>query len=474
MKPLHLLLPSLLFFAGTAVNADPELSSVELAELPVPGSSIVIGKDKRAYFKEKYAEYKKKNWIELEAEHKSFVESRLEKMTNKTSKKAKNLQKLLKRSHSVLVEQEPSNPPVPGGVGYGVFWDNNSLFWNGKTCVYHDYIVPKTPGGDVTTWLYNTSTNRANLGVEAFMSYYAQNDVKFKVFEWALSGVDPWQLEIPYSDLGDYLINRENADGVVRQQIQVVNCTSGATTNWKNEVWLRNQQESAWDYVYSYDYTTANAAENTYQAGEHYGSWGPIFETFQDHEGSNKVIGVTGTWLLQDGNWQYPTSANSNIRIDDADLNPPVFQVDNARWGVGSTAGEFSNSYIDASEIVAGPGSVNGTSVSADASDASDWILWGGSLNFGNVPAAGDYVIQFDLSTATTGSDNIAMLGLYNRTTNSYTFFKWISLSEFNAINTEQPFRYEVTLDGSENLVPGVYFVNNGQLTVERVTIAEN
>src|ERR1700747_1416670 len=47
--------------------------------------------------------------------------------------------------------------PVPGGVGYGVFY--NSAFKNnfaGGTSISWEIVCPTTPGGNVNTWLYVT------------------------------------------------------------------------------------------------------------------------------------------------------------------------------------------------------------------------------------------------------------------------------------------------------------------------------
>jgi hypothetical protein len=131
------------------------------------------------------------------------------------------------------VDSGTSDPPVPGGHGYGVTYLDSEMHWSSRTCIYHHIIAPKTPGGDVTTWLYNTATNRSEKGVEAYISYHAQRDMYFRVFDWAYADTDTsaFRLLMTYKDLSEYLASVESADGAYRQELHVVNCTFGAGTD---------------------------------------------------------------------------------------------------------------------------------------------------------------------------------------------------------------------------------------------------
>ena len=42
------------------------------------------------------------------------------------------------------------------------------------TSLYYEIVCPTQPGGNVNTWLYLTGMNRAQRGVEAFVSYQGQ------------------------------------------------------------------------------------------------------------------------------------------------------------------------------------------------------------------------------------------------------------------------------------------------------------
>ena len=75
--------------------------------------------------------------------------------------------------------------PTPGGVGYGVIYDQSlrSSFGTG-TVLTVNYICPDKPGGNVSNTVYLTATNRSRRGVEALMHYNAQNLVEFRVYDW--------------------------------------------------------------------------------------------------------------------------------------------------------------------------------------------------------------------------------------------------------------------------------------------------
>jgi hypothetical protein len=208
------------------------------------------------------------------------------------------------------------DPPVPGGVGYGVFYDEayKTDFETGTAAEFY-IICPTTPGGNVGTWLYLTAMNRASLGVEAFVSYYAQEDFHFKVFDWARA--DRWQIDLPFSGLGPYL-QELVLYGSTYQALYVVNFTylqSGTT--WINDALLLNVSTGALDLVYSYAYESTIADQ---RAG-FTGSWGPIVETFQNlHVGTHdlgfaeaNVASRTGTdW----GPWQLLAPERTYIRQD--------------------------------------------------------------------------------------------------------------------------------------------------------------
>lgn len=213
--------------------------------------------------------------------------------------------------------EREETPPVPGGVGYGVFFNAafKSAFAQG-TSLYFEIVCPTSPGGNVNTWLYLTGMNRAGLSVEAFVSYFAQTEPHFKVFDWART--DHWQTDIPFGNLGSYL-GTTSAHGTSYQTLGVWNSTYQiSSSQWRNEALLWNRSAGRWDLFYRFDY----AATLPQQTGGWIGSWGPIVETFQSPYVNTNRFGALRTMLISRnssgawGSWQLLSAANSFIRTD--------------------------------------------------------------------------------------------------------------------------------------------------------------
>ena len=207
--------------------------------------------------------------------------------------------------------------PVPGGVGYGPFYNTTfkSAFAQG-TSLYFEIVCPTTPGGNINTWFYLTGMNRAGRGIEAFVSYNGQSQTRFKVFDWART--DQWQTDIPFGNLGNYL-GTASAHGASYQILGVQNITYQLSFGqWRNEAWLWNRVAGRWDLIYRYDYAGTLAQ----QTGGFTGSWGPIVETFQSPYVNTNRFGFLNTMLISRnssgawGSWQLLSSANSYIRTD--------------------------------------------------------------------------------------------------------------------------------------------------------------
>jgi hypothetical protein len=228
-----------------------------------------------------------------------------------------------------------ATPPVPGGVGYGMFF--NASFktdYQTGSAIYFEVICPNPPGGNVTTWLYLTATNRTGKGVEAFVYYKGQNNTFFKVFDWARN--DHWQTNIPFANLGNYLVTR-SAHGKNYQVLPIMNATQKAGSKWYNQVWLPNRVTGGLDLVYQYAYT-ATLSE---QKNDWVGSWGPIVETFQNSYSGTKPMGALRTYLTgrdssnRWGSWKLLRSADSYIRDDNKGFSL-VFRDPNYSWAVKS------------------------------------------------------------------------------------------------------------------------------------------
>jgi len=214
-------------------------------------------------------------------------------------------------------------PPVPGGVGYGMFYTSGfrSSFARG-TSFFYEIVCPHQPGGNVNTWLYLTAMNRAQRGVEAFVSYQGQNDTRFKVFDWARP--DQWQTNIPFANLGDYLRGTAS-HGWGLQVLLVWNSSYEISQNrWRNEVLLHNRVTNGWDLIYRFDYDSTTAE----QTSGFTGTWGPIVETFQNPYQNTRWLGFLNTMLIsrdangQWGSWGVLTASQSTIRNDGQGFSP--------------------------------------------------------------------------------------------------------------------------------------------------------
>jgi len=240
-------------------------------------------------------------------------------------------------------------PPVPGGEGFGVFYRpgfktafsmGTSLFWIA--------ICPTRPGGNVSTYLYLTATNRASHGCEALVHYNGQTDAHFAVYDWSLPEGDQWQTYVSFTDLGDYL-GEETILGEIRQTLPIWNSTYeifeveqdpeevANLRRWRNDVLLYNHEETSWDLIYRNDYD----ATRSQQRSSFVGSWGPLVETFQSYYHDTEDFGTITTQLNTEGRsgrwggWHELGPLEADIHNNDYGffsryLNP------NFRWVAGS------------------------------------------------------------------------------------------------------------------------------------------
>jgi hypothetical protein len=216
-------------------------------------------------------------------------------------------------------EEDPPIPkPIPGGVGFGIFFRDEALeFTNSSTLFYHIVTIP-TIGAISNEYLYLTSTNRAPKGIEALISYVRQDKPKFHIYDWSIKKKkDRWAASKPYDLLDRYLIKHTSA-GQEFDTIYVANSTRRLEgTRWRNEVLLRTTT-GEYDFVYSHDYDLSASDERRFL------TWGPIVETFPPHPNETNQIGFFQTKLLQDdGDALLLTDVDTKLRIDD-----PGFQLD--------------------------------------------------------------------------------------------------------------------------------------------------
>ncbi|WP_300164041.1 hypothetical protein [Solidesulfovibrio sp.] len=267
----------------------------------------------------------------------AFIANRFQMMASHPALSAEE-----KQSAHDLLAVRPGGPaaatrPVPGGVGYGMFYTDafRNAFDLG-TKLQFLYLCPPKPGGNVTTWLYLTATNRASHGVEALVCYNGQQAMSFLVYDWA-QPVEPWQVSIPYGNLLEYFATI-GIRGQTYPGLALENATFQVQPGtWRNTVSLYNTVRGGYDLVYSFDYAATEAAQKAGWVG----SWGPIVETFQDSYAHTEPMGAFLTNLLSQGpsgTWGSPhlLSANDATARDDGKGFKRIFDDPHFSWAVDS------------------------------------------------------------------------------------------------------------------------------------------
>lgn len=317
---------------GAAVSGYPGPIALELP-VPSPTAGFGVG-DVRAEF----VRLTKRTPRSPEAEQ-AFLASRLHMIRTHPTLHLADREAAAAQLTSKLTKAlaQKTTGPVPGGVGYGMFY--NAPFktnFSTGTAIYWEIICPNPPGGNVNTYLYLTATNRSALGVEAFISYNGQNQTFFKVFDWARYPAAPWQTNIPFANLAPYL-RTESAHGHPYQVLPLMNVTSQSGANyWYNQVWLWNHIANRWDLAYQYGYSATLPQQQTGWVG----SWGPIVETFQNAYVGTNPMGALSTQLIsktanQWGAWHFLSAADSYVRTDNKGFHL-IFLNPNYNWAVNS------------------------------------------------------------------------------------------------------------------------------------------
>jgi hypothetical protein len=179
---------------------------------------------------------------------------------------------------------------VKGGYGYcTLYTDSFRRSFGTGTGIAHDVVCPTVPGGNVDNFLYLTAMNRARFGVEAHPLYYKQNQVQFRVYDWARPDGQRGQMLIPFSALADYLYTTTDQTNTSYQVITVQNLTYQiSATDWTNDILLWNNRHERLDRIYKYNYQSTTDQQQEYGPS---GWWGPDVETFQDHYTDTNVLG---------------------------------------------------------------------------------------------------------------------------------------------------------------------------------------
>lgn len=229
-----------------------------------------------------------------------------------------------KEKLKVLKKKFRRRKPVPGGVGYGIYYRQNYQWaFSNFACLDFGILVPSRVGGGSSGFLYLTATNGTAKGVEALISYKGQETPIFMVFDWAKAKGNQWGLNIPVSSMKANF-SKITVNGIQHNYCRVLNRTERIGTDiWENKVCLFNFPNNNWDLVYNFQYHATLES----QRHAHYGSWGPIVETFQKQYTNLNLMGFCNVMLYNDSNSPKVTPQNSTIRddndgIDVAFINP--------------------------------------------------------------------------------------------------------------------------------------------------------
>jgi hypothetical protein len=224
--------------------------------------------------------------------------------------------------------------PGGGGVGYGMFYDQNfRVAFQTGTGIAWGIVFSIPPGGNVSNWLFLTAMNRASLGCEAFIAYNGQTDISFNVFDWA---IPKWQVHTPISQIPQY-IGSVTASGNRFPMVQVANLTYQADGLWVNDVRVLNQNTNTLDSAYRNQYP----ATLPQQIGSFMGSWAPIVETFQaEYAGTNPMGCDNAKFAMTDSDgawapWSLLTPAEAMPRSDENGFTP-VGDPTTYSWAVTS------------------------------------------------------------------------------------------------------------------------------------------
>ncbi len=180
---------------------------------------------------------------------------------------------------------------VPESVALGTYFGDQLRKdgFDAEVTIYWYVVCPQYLKGSSQNLVYLTSTNMAAPGAEGLVSYYADGEAVFCVFESDLTLVRSW----PWSNqlFQDHLITKTiNAKSY--STLYIANKTSGANNKWKNEVFLYDAAHGTfdlvWDSSYDFDPSTAESL-----------CWAPIIETPRGGEfGTTNMVGYADATLV--------------------------------------------------------------------------------------------------------------------------------------------------------------------------------
>lgn len=252
--------------------------------------------------------------------------------------------------------------PPPGGIGGGTTYIDGKLRALRQGELYTRMIVQPNGLRETTSgldWLFTTSTNRVERGVEVVALYprWEPEGGSLGIFDWSCTPADPcpggatepswiWDSALAADGLRCN-IEQTAAAGHVHRILYYANVSrkrdQAATPLWVNRVLLWNNCDDAWDLVYEHRY---RARQLDCSVGSACGWWGPIFETFESDPGQPypmiRELGFLRSRLLHDGAW-------SELGPSETEFSPPSapWRLFHATPNRSYAAGNFVTRAVD-------------------------------------------------------------------------------------------------------------------------------
>jgi len=230
------------------------------------------------------------------------------------------LLELRRGQNPTLPSPEPKSVPPPGGIGGGIIYMNGQLqAIYGGSLYTTMFIRPEglNPSAGGLDFLFTTSTNRTEKGVEVVGIYEGGLAGALGVYDWSCSPSYPcvdangtqtspsWVWTSSFNNFACDITTIADQVGHAVEVLQYVNETtpfSIPAPEWRNAVYLRNYCLRSWDLVWSHRY--AGPQTDCSQTFGVCGWWGPILETFPSNDGEPfpqiNEVGFEHTTLIHD------------------------------------------------------------------------------------------------------------------------------------------------------------------------------
>jgi len=246
--------------------------------------------------------------------------------------------------------QAPAGTPDPNpGDWAGTTYENGDLAALTQGSLYTVMAIHGDGIANLPTsgWVFTTSTNRTEKGVEVVGVYDPGSYLKGKIgiFDWSCSASYPctggytspaWIWQYDFSSFNCNITTETNGSTHYRKFMYYNNSATKKDSQnpplWENKVLLWNYCGSTWNTIYTHQYRVNQVDCRNGTCGW----WGPILEIpTSGTETTMWELGFKDTWLLHDGTW-------SALPESETDFSGPLapwqlfYRVANRTWFMGN------------------------------------------------------------------------------------------------------------------------------------------